>query len=304
MLQHPPLNKSPLFMAVQMRRNDLVRLLLHMGASPNERIEPQSILILSFAVFDTARDSKDTADIVLALLAGGADIHCIPQYMWKPYDTAPSVDPKRALQGSENLVDAAKWCRRQSGYEALLARQVHLTHPYFLCKTSELLARPKRILQMAEIKGISPLLEIPYHIIGQDYATTEVTKKIVNHVALNMNEPLVMIFTDLSGHGKTELARQMGTYLSAEHLLVDCTAMKRESDLFGPKEPYVGSKNGSPLNNHLCKTVGKRNIVLLDEFEKTMDEVREALLLVLQDGTSPQRPSILRIILIWSYRHI
>jgi ATP-dependent Clp protease ATP-binding subunit ClpA len=111
-----------------------------------------------------------------------------------------------------------------------------------------------------------------------------VIEKLISYFTQQKNKPLVMIFAGLSGHGKTELAKQMGIYLSADHVLVDCTEMRRETDLFGPKAPYKGHETGSPLNNHLCETVKKRNIVFLDEFEKTGDEVRQALLSIWQDG--------------------
>lgn len=180
--------------------------------------------------------------------------------------------------------EAARWCSAR-GYEELLASQLHLTHRYLLYKASELPRPSLRRTQAAKLHEISPLLEVPYHIIGQEHATTMVIEKLISHVASRKNKPLVVIFAGLSGHGKTELARQMEKYLSAEHLLVDCTEMKHETDLFGPKAPYVGSEKGWPLNDHLCNTIGKRNIVFLDELEKTTNPVRQALLLVCQDGT-------------------
>jgi len=60
--------------------------------------------------------------------------------------------------------------------------------------------------------------------------------------------------------------------------------MKRESDLFGPKKPMSGWEIGSPLNSHRAQHDAKRSIVFLDEIEKTTDEVRNALLLVLERG--------------------
>lgn len=60
--------------------------------------------------------------------------------------------------------------------------------------------------------------------------------------------------------------------------------MRHETDLFGPKAPYENWEVGSPLNNHLIDHAGKRNIVFLDEFEKSTPKVWEALLLVLDKG--------------------
>lgn len=89
----------------------------------------------------------------------------------------------------------------------------------------------------------------------------------------DITTPLVLLFTGPRGHGKTELAKRMGSLLSLDIHLVDCTGMKFETDLFGPKPPYQGHEQGSPLNNYLAENVGQRKVVFLDEFEKTTAEV-------------------------------
>jgi ATP-dependent Clp protease ATP-binding subunit ClpA len=76
----------------------------------------------------------------------------------------------------------------------------------------------------------------------------------------------------------------MGNLLSLEIERVDCTEMKHETDLFGPKRPYVGHEKGSPLNNFLSRMNKKRCIVFLGEFEKTTKEVRDALLVPFDEG--------------------
>ena len=68
------------------------------------------------------------------------------------------------------------------------------------------------------------------------------------------------MFTGPSGHGKTELAKQMGELLSLPFLKVDCTGLKFESDLFGPRAPYAGHQDGSQLNNFLSVSVVTRYI--------------------------------------------
>ena len=87
-----------------------------------------------------------------------------------------------------------------------------------------------------------------------------------------------------SGHGKTELAKRMGELLSSEMECIDCTEMLHETDLFGPKKPYLGYELGSPLNNFLARLTGRRGIVFLDEFEKTTREVQNALLIPFDEG--------------------
>lgn len=67
---------------------------------------------------------------------------------------------------------------------------------------------------------------------------------------------------------------------------VDCTEMRHETDMFGPKKPYYGYTLGSPLNNFLARLNGKRGIVFLDEFEKTTKEVQNAFLIPFDEGKS------------------
>ena len=100
----------------------------------------------------------------------------------------------------------------------------------------------------------------------------------------NDKHPLACLFTGPSGHGKTELARRMGDLLSIDMVRVDCTEMKQETDLFGPKKAYKGWEDGSPLNNFLADKAGERCVVFLDEVDKTHAEVRNAMLLPIESG--------------------
>lgn len=72
----------------------------------------------------------------------------------------------------------------------------------------------------------------------------------------------------------------MSYLLSLEMITMDCIEMRHETDIFGPKAPYSGYWEGSPLNNHLAKWSRQRNVVFLDELDKTLDEVRRSLLLL------------------------
>lgn len=99
-----------------------------------------------------------------------------------------------------------------------------------------------------------------------------------------MSKPLVLLFAGSSDYGKTELAMRMGDLLFVESITVDCTETKHETDIFGPKAPYHKYEKRSPLNNHLAKWAGQRSVVFLDEFDKTMEEVRKGLFLLFQSG--------------------
>lgn len=76
----------------------------------------------------------------------------------------------------------------------------------------------------------------------------------------------------------------MGDLLNVKFVRVDCTEMQAATDMFGPKKPYAGYHLGSPLNNYLVQQHGTRSVVFLDEFDKTTDDVRKAMLLILESG--------------------
>lgn len=101
--------------------------------------------------------------------------------------------------------------------------------------------------------------------------------------------PLVMLFTGASGHGKTEVAKRMGNLLSLDIHIVDCTEMRYETDIFGPKAPYQGHQEGSKLNNFLADHSGQRAVVFMDEFEKTTADVHNSMLLPFESGTYQDR---------------
>ena len=229
---------------------------------------------------DARRDGANTTELVSTLLGLGAKPSVIPSDMWKRYLETPLA---KCANWSEVHNDG-HWAKADKRYRQLLSKTLNLSQRYFLEKASRLADPSGRKLQVARAHQMSKLLEVPYHIIGQEHATQKVFDDITYHVSLQLGKPLVLLFSGPSGHGKTELAKQMGAYLSLQHLEVDCTQLRHETDLFGPKAPYTGSENGSPLNNHLCMHSGKPSIVFLDEFEKSTQEVWRSLLLVTESG--------------------
>lgn len=173
---------------------------------------------------------------------------------------------------------------QQHEYEMLLKKNLTLTQKYLLGKMSRTRKASARERQAMDILKISALKELPLFLNGQDFTVSAIVKTVTSHMLIMGNRPLVMVFAGPSGHGKTEVAKQMGALLSVESIVIDCAEMKTEMTFFGPKAPYQGSGEGSPLNNHLCRNAGKLNVVFLDEFEKSTKEVWEALLLILDQG--------------------
>lgn len=105
---------------------------------------------------------------------------------------------------------------------------------------------------MAKAHNITALLQVPYHLIGQTPATTTVLESIIGHIALGSEKPLVLVYAGPSGDGKTELATQMGDLMSVDTLVVDCTEMQYETDMFGMTG--LNSRPETILADFICRT--------------------------------------------------
>ena len=258
----------------------LVRILCDAGALPDSSIMPHGIPVLAYAIFSSEYEITDTTDIVITLLAMGASPHMVPRDMWKEPIQAPRTAEPEDMVFEQELND--RWCT--SELRQALARTLNLMQRYSLHKSLFLKRSTPRTLQAARDNDIVQLFETPYHIIGQQSATQVALRQINYHYGLGSSKPLVILLTGLSGHGKTELAKQMGDLLSVSIHISNCSSMTHASDLLGPQSPFQGFKQGSLLNNHLSDHAGQRNIVFLDEFDKTTDEVRKSLLVLFDEG--------------------
>ena len=144
-------------------------------------------------------------------------------------------------------------------------------------------------MQVAQAHKTTPLFELPYRIIGQRWATEKVEDSIGSHYSFNTAQPLVLLFTGPCGHGKTELASSLGNLLSLPFLAVNCSVLHHSTDLLSAHAPYEGWAQGSPLGNHLAQHVGQRNVVFLDEFDKTTEVVWQSLLLLFEGKYTDRR---------------
>ncbi|XXH03385.1 hypothetical protein Hte_009784 [Hypoxylon texense] len=255
---------------------DIIKLCLEHGADVNA-VDFGNISVLSFAILRGARVGHSTPEITRLLLSYGADPEGMNKEWWQNYLETPAItDPA----GSASYFIHPE-----------LALALDLTTRYYLWRASHLEARTKRTLQIAEAHGMTALLRLPYHIVGQEATVRLVVNTVYAHVAQDTAKPLVLAFAGLSGHGKTELATQMGELLSIPTKTIDCAQASDQWALLGSTYGYIGSEKGAPLNEFLVSNKGKRCVVFLDEFDKTTDDVHKALLKVMDEGIYVDRRS-------------
>lgn len=282
-----------LYYAAEANSPEIIRMLCKAGADPNLRCIPfgsrSCLTVLAYTVLSAEYTLSDTTDTVLALLAMGACPSQIPRDLWEDYLAAPKRDAPNKSMGYFEGKDGGdpEGCTLEVRHA--LCRTLNLMQRYALWKAGNTPRPTRRQLQCAGAWGMLPLFEVPFHIIGQQQSTQLVQKSILSHRLFESTTPLVFLFTGPSGHGKTELARRMGDLLSLEMLCIDCTEMRMETDIFGPKAPYQGSAEGTPLNNHLAKWTGQRAVVFLDEYDKTTPDVRNSMLLLFENGDYKDR---------------
>ncbi|KAI1419082.1 ATPase, aaa-2 [Xylaria sp. FL1777] len=269
-------------------RNDdaIVRTFVEHGADVCAIHSPSGTPLLAFAIVHSETTQQDTTTIVATLLSLGASPTLIPSDLYSPYYQDLPED-SQTPGTPESTSDTIRWCTKAA--RSRLQKTANLTQRYHLDRATKIKKASVRHRQVAELKKAKPILGIPYFLVGQTLASSRLLQKLLSHLVIPNKRPLVLAFAGPSGHGKTELARQMGHLLHLDLEVVDCTIVKREIELFGPREPYVAAERGSSINNFLSNHSGQRCIVFLDEFEKTTSDIHQALLLPFDNGEYEDR---------------
>ncbi|KAF1911539.1 P-loop containing nucleoside triphosphate hydrolase protein [Ampelomyces quisqualis] len=240
-----------LYCAIARNDRHMIDLLLEYGVDPTGSTGKNKIVPpIAFAVIHGHMHSIDTTEIVDIILSAGV------------YPKTIAKDMKR------------------------IARGLNLSQRYALFRASLCPALTARELQSAELHGVKKLIRLPHRIIGQITAVDLLPKYILEHTAASVDdpEPMVIVFAGPPGHGKTELAQQLGALLGVKQDTVACSQIEKDSELFGPKAGYHRSLEGSTLNNLLAQNDGLCSVAFLDEFDKSSSDVCEALLTVMSEG--------------------
>lgn len=238
---------SAIFSAVERGDPNLINLLVQNGGNPNATAESTGVPLLAFGILNS------TAKIpaVKALLCLGADPWVIPNDLWafgdenfSPYDPAYDVDQSSKVG----------WCSdtlRQS-----LVKHIDVALKYLLNRSSNLTPPTKHYLQLGYRLGMQVLTRAPYYMVGQKLAVDRVTQYARQHFLLGGNNgPLLMAFMGAPGHGKSELARMVGTPIPPQ-------ALVKKSKL--PYAPRIKPSPDDTVERQLELELPTRYVVYID----------------------------------------
>ncbi|KAJ4400290.1 hypothetical protein N0V85_005798 [Neurospora sp. IMI 360204] len=251
------------------------------GGDVNTAYGRSKLPLIAYAIILGTSYSTDTTALLKALLSVGASVACIPEAFHTPLerdllDDDPSTEELADLAGEHQ-----KWCSPYARKRMTDTLNFRFEQRYLLHRAALLERFSGAKQQVAKLHKAEALLGIHYYLLNQH-----------SHLALGAERPMVLLFAGPSGHGKTELARNLGKLISLDLHMTDCTSTRYVTDLWGPYFPYQGWEKGSALTNFLAEHTAQRSIVFLDEFEKTEDEVRESLLKPFEEGITRNHKSL------------
>lgn len=175
---------TSLFFAVATNEPKALKLLIEKGGDVNSTGGADGIPVLAFAIMHGSRE--DTTEMVRILLAHGADSGVIPDefVVLDPHFPGTALPPSGGTQ----------WCSEK--YRSKLASAINITQRYWLARSRQQRPRTPRELMIARKEGCQKLFQIPYSLIGQEFATGLLMKRVSSHILLPKtgSKPLVVVF--------------------------------------------------------------------------------------------------------------
>ncbi|KMQ49151.1 Ankyrin repeat-containing domain [Trichophyton rubrum] len=226
-------------------RTDLVDLVIENGADPNGTVHNSEIPLLASAILNR---NSTSVSIVKLLLAAGADPNSIPKSLWEHgVFTYQSPEP----DNDDELMD--------SGLKALkdtLEESVNVSIRHCLFQATRTLPPLPASVEMYLLPFIKRITRAEHLLIGQRTAIKWVRMFIIMKFMTRTNSPLVMAFVGPAGHGKSSLAKELGTFIPISNL-------QRVDPDPGEGEDEELSNDTSPTN-----APGELEVIFVDKGDK------------------------------------
>ncbi|EFQ99229.1 hypothetical protein MGYG_02243 [Nannizzia gypsea CBS 118893] len=226
-------------------RTDLVDLVIENGADPNGTVHNSEIPLLGSAILN--RNSASVS-IVRSLLAAGADPNSIPKSLWEhgiyTYQDLEADD-------DDEFMD--------SGLKALndtLEESVNVSIKNCLFQATRTLPPLPASIEMYLLPFIKRISRIEHTLIGQRIAIKWVRMFLIMKFMTRTNAPLVMAFVGPAGHGKSSLAKELGTFIPISNL------KKVDLDDEEEEEEELSSNRSSP------STSSELQVIFVDKGDK------------------------------------
>lgn len=270
-----------IFYAAATNNAAILRLWCECGAEVSAVHRASKTPLLAFVIAHGAISDSDTTEMVATLLSLGASPAVVPPDLYSAF--YEDLDEQEDLKQVTETQPEAAWCSAASRKQ--LIRSLNIVQRYYLHRASKL-KRPSGAFHLVAGQCRTPqILGMQHFLIGQSVATKMLLGYLTAYLTGDApTSPLVLTFAGPSGHGKTELARQLGNMMNLPLEVVDCTAYRDIRELYGSPHPFSGYEQGSALNNFLATNSGQGSIVFLDEFEKTHADVRKSFLITFEKG--------------------
>lgn len=237
---------AAIFSAVDKGRTDILRLIISHGADPNARHSHSGIPVLASAIFQNNASAVVSLTI---LLESGADPFVIPRDLWD--DGTSSIDARR-LQDAQSKT---RWCDEANGN--LLTKCFNLAIKHCLNEAA------KRYYVDRDGAKVDSFVNVEFSnhlLMGQRVALNRINEYLRCHWLCGKREPLILAFVGPAGHGKTELARRIGSI----HPLGSISAVYSQTSpsITDEEEDFANARN-----NRLLRPADDVNVTWIDGSE-------------------------------------